>query len=235
MTSPARAYLERNMAALKGADISEHSRAGTNGYELQLMQLTEFRRRLKQIESIERKIEAKRGMLPDFIPWVTGVMDADRGGQDDVFVTVMLWTLDTGDLQAALPMAQYVIRHKLDTPDRYERSAATLIAEEVADNANRMLDEAPNTAPSSELLLEYVELLADSDMFDQVRAKLLKATGRALLLNGNADDDAKALEMMKRAIALHDRIGLKKEVEVLSRKLRNAADATANEEQAVKA
>ena len=145
MTSPARAYLERNMAALKGADISEHSRAGTNAYELQLMQLTEFRRRLKQIESIERKIEAKRGMLPDFIPWVTGVMDADRGGQDDVFVTVMLWTLDTGDLQAALPMAQYVIRHKLDTPDRYERSAATLIAEEVADNANRMRsDEHPS-------------------------------------------------------------------------------------------
>ncbi|MGL4269876.1 MAG: phage terminase small subunit, partial [Plesiomonas sp.] len=107
MTSPAMRNKQRKLAALKGADISEHSRAGANAYELQLMQLTEFRRRLKKLESIERKIEAKRTMLPDFIPWVTGVMDADRGGQDDVFVTVMLWTLDTGDLQAALPMAQY--------------------------------------------------------------------------------------------------------------------------------
>ena len=45
----------------------------------------------------------------------------------------MLWHLDTGDLAGAFPMADYVIRHGLSTPDRYERTAAPLIAEEVAE------------------------------------------------------------------------------------------------------
>lgn len=215
MTSPALRNKQRKLAALQGAASPQFDQVRANAYELQLMQLAEHRRTLKGIQSIERKIEAKRPMLAVYQPWIDGVLAADRGGQDDVLVTVMLWHLDTGDLEGAFPMADYVIRHGLSTPDRYERTAATMIAEEVADTAIKQ-QEAGN-GPSLDLLGNYMAMLADCDIFDQVRAKLHKAAGRAALAEGLKQQ---AAEHYRRAIELHDKVGIKKELEVLERELK---------------
>ena len=215
MTSPARAHRERMLAALQGAASPEQYRTAANAYELQLMQLAEHRRTLKGIQSIERKIDAKRTMLPVYKPWIDGLLAADRGGQDDVLVTVMLWTLDTGDLEGAFNMADYVIRHGLSTPDRYERTAATLIAEEVADTAIKLQE--AGAGPSLGLLCAYLELLTHCDIFDQVRAKLHKAVGRGCYAEGLKQQ---AAEHYRRAIELHDKVGIKKELEVLERELK---------------
>ncbi|MFQ2508135.1 phage terminase small subunit [Aeromonas caviae] len=213
--TPARRHRERALAALQGAASPQFDQARANAYELQLMQLAEHRRTLKSIQSIERKIDAKRTMLPVYKPWIDGLLAADRGGQDDVLVTVMLWTLDTGDLEGALPMASYVIRHGLSTPDRYERTAATMIAEEVADTAIKQQE--AGAGPSTSLLGQYMARLHGSDIFDQVRAKLHKAVGRACLADGLKQQ---AAEHYRRAIELHDKVGIKKELEVLERELK---------------
>ncbi|MFQ2218371.1 phage terminase small subunit [Aeromonas enteropelogenes] len=226
MTSPARAYRERTLAALQGAASPEYDRAAANAYELQLMQLAAHRRTLKGIQSIERKIDAKRAMLATYKPWIDGLLAADRGGQDDVLVTVTLWHLDTGDLAGALPMADYVIRHKLNTPDQYERTAPTLIAEEVADTAIKLQE--AGTGPDLFLLISYLKLLHDCDIFDQVRAKLHKAVGRAALAEGFKEQ---AADHYRRAIELHDKVGIKKELEVLEREIKKDKEA----EQAAKA
>ena len=213
--TPARRNRERKLAALQGAANPQFDQQRANAYELQLMQLAEHRRTLKGIQSVERKIDAKRPMLAVYKPWIDGLLAADRGGQDDVLVTVMLWHLDTGDLEGAFPMADYVIRHGLSTPDRYERTAATMIAEEVADTAIK-LQEAGN-GPSLELLGNYMALLSDCDIFDQVRAKLHKAMGRACYAEGIKPW---AADHYRRAIELHDKVGIKKELEVLERELK---------------
>lgn len=213
--TPARRHRERALAALQGAANPQFDQARANAYELQLMQLAEHRRTLKGIQSIERKIDAKRTMLGVYKPWIDGLLAADRGGQDDVLVTIMLWTLDTGDLEGALPMASYVIRHGLATPDRYERTAATLIAEEVADTAIKLQE--ADAGPTCSLLMAYLHLLTDCDIFDQVRAKLHKAVGRACYAEGLKQQ---AAEHYRRAIELHDKVGIKKELEVLERELK---------------
>ncbi|MGY3942161.1 phage terminase small subunit [Aeromonas tecta] len=213
--TPARRHREKALAALQGAASPQFDQVRANAYELQLMQLAEHRRTLKGIQSIERKIDAKRPMLTVYKPWIDGLLAADRGGQDDVLVTVMLWHLDTGDLEGAFPMADYVIRHGLSTPDRYERTAATMIAEEVADTAIK-LQEAGN-GPICGLLYTYLGLLEPCDIFDQVRAKLHKAVGRAALAEGHKPQ---AAEHYRRAIELHDKVGIKKELEVLERELK---------------
>ncbi|MGE6267007.1 phage terminase small subunit [Aeromonas media] len=215
MTSPARRNRESKLAALQGAANPQFDQMRANAYELQLMQLAEHRRTLKGIQSIERKIDAKRTMLPVYKPWIDGLLAADRGGQDDVLVTIMLWTLDTGDLEGALPMASYVLRHGLSTPDRYERTAATMIAEEVADTAIKQQE--AGAGPSTSLLGQYMARLHGSDIFDQVRAKLHKAVGRACLADGRKQ---LAAEHYRRAIELHDKVGIKKELEVLERELK---------------
>lgn len=213
--TPARRHRERSLAALQGAANPQFDQQRANAYELQLLQLAEHRRTLKSIQSIERKIDAKRTMLPVYKSWIDGLIAADRGGQDDVLVTIMLWTLDTGDLEGALPMASYVIRHGLSTPDRYERTAATMIAEEVADTAIKLQE--AGTGPSRSLLGQYMALLHGCDIFDQVRAKLHKAVGRACYAEGLKQQ---AAENYRRAIELHDKVGIKKELEVLERELK---------------
>ncbi|MGY3920848.1 phage terminase small subunit [Aeromonas eucrenophila] len=213
--TPARRHREKALAALQGVANPQFDQARANAYELQLLQLAEHRRTLKNIQSIERKIDAKRPMLAVYKPWIDGLLAADQGGQDDVLVTVMLWHLDTGDLAGALPMADYVIRHGLSTPDRYERTAATMIAEEVADTAIKQQE--AGTGPSLSLLGQYMALLAGCDIFDQVRAKLHKAVGRACYAEGLKQQTA---EHYRRAIELHDKVGIKKELEVLKRELK---------------
>ncbi|WP_429071427.1 phage terminase small subunit [Aeromonas dhakensis] len=224
--TPARRNRERKLAALQGAANPQFDQVAANAYELQLMQLAEHRRTLKGIQSIERKIDAKRTMLTTYKPWIEGLLAADRGGQDDVLVTIMLWHLDTGDLEGAFNMADYVIRHKLNTPDQYDRSAPTLIAEEVADTAIKLQE--AGTGPSYGLLSAYLELLKESDMFDQVHAKLHKAVGRAALAEGFKEQ---AAEHYRRALELHDKVGIKKELEVLEREIKKDKEA----EQAAKA
>lgn len=213
--TPAQRHTARTMAALQGTANPQFDQMRANAYELQLMQLAEHRRTLKGIQSIERKIDAKRTMLPVYKPWIDGLLAADRGGQDDVLVTIMLWTLDTGDLEGALPMASYVLRHGLSTPDRYERTAATMIAEEVADTAIKQQE--AGAGPSTSLLGQYMARLHGCDIFDQVRAKLHKAVGRACLADGLKQQ---AAEHYRRAIELHDKVGIKKELEVLERELK---------------
>ena len=215
MTSPALRHRARKLAALQGAANPQFDQVTANAYELQLMQLRQHQQTLKGIQSIERKIDAKRTMLATYKPWIDGLLAADRGGQDDVLVTVMLWHLDTGDLAGALPMADYVIRHGLNTPDQYERTAPTLIAEEVADTAIK-LQEAGN-GPSLPLLSYYMSMLADCDIFDQVRAKLHKAVGRACYAEGLKEQ---AADHYRRAIELHDKVGIKRELEDLVREIK---------------
>jgi hypothetical protein len=180
-----------------------------------LAQLAEHRRRLKQVQSIERKIEVKRSFLPEYAPWIDGVLSADRGDQDDILITAMVWRIDTGDLAGAVPLVDYALRHNLVLPDQYQRDVATLVAEESAELALRQL--AAGDSPDLESLLRIDELTADRDMPDEVRAKLHKALGYALRpSNANA-----ALTHLTRAFTLHDKVGVKKDIERLEREIKH--------------
>ena len=219
MTSPARAHYLRTVAAQSAAAGAPEPLANANAYELMLAQLAEHRRRLKQVQSIERKIEAKRAMLPDYAPWVEGVLAGDAGVQDDVLMTVLVWRIDTGDLAGALPLAEYALRHKLSLPDQYHRPLACLIAEESADLALRQIAaEQPVDVAS---LVAVLTLTAEQDMPDEVRARLLKALGYAL----RDSDKAGALSYLQQALARHEKVGVKKDIERLERELKKEGPA----------
>lgn len=78
--TPARAHYLRVSAEMAQA----HTQAGSGlenctEYELMLVKLAADRRRLKSVQSMERKAEVKRGLLPDYAPWIDGVLAAGRG------------------------------------------------------------------------------------------------------------------------------------------------------------
>ncbi|CAJ0703907.1 terminase endonuclease subunit [Ralstonia holmesii] len=234
MTTPARNHFMRVSAALAAADEDARLLRHANGYELMLAQLAEHRRQLKLVQSVARKAEVKRRMLPEYAAWVEGVLAADAGLQDEVLMTVMVWRIDVGDFAGALPLAAYAIRHKLAMPDQYQRTTACLIAEEVANYAiGQATAGGPVDVDSVERVLRLVE---QEDMPDEVRAKLHKALayGVLALLDKNFKGDPQAtrqlgLTHLRRALELHDKCGVKKDIERIERDIKNAAPPGAPE------
>ena len=232
--SPARRHLQRVEAARAAARTAAgQPMPGTGIYEQMLLQLASDRARLKQIQSGEGKARLKAELLPAYDPYVDGVLAEGLGAQDEVISTVMLWHIDAGSFTRALELARYVLAHGLKMPDRFERTTGCVVAEEVAEAALS----AQRTGAVFELdhLDTAVALSEGQDMPDQVRAKLLLARARTLLANDAEtavhEVEPPALEAaiadLRRAIALHDSCGGKKDLERAERLLKKRADSVA--------
>lgn len=219
MHSPARAhFIKHSTAAAAKASADSAPRPDLTQYELHLAQLAEHRRRLHQIKSVERKIAFKQQVLPEYGPYIAGVLEGDSGAPDDVLTTVMVWCIDAGDIDGAIEIADYVLRHKLALPDQYKRDAACVIAEEIAEHALRALTAGNADTAALAVQLDRVSLLtADRDMPDEVRAKLHKALGYAL----RDSEPVAALAELQRAMQLHEKCGVKKDIERLERDIKN--------------
>lgn len=219
MSSPAHRHYQRVTAAEASAKAAANEQPVMvgNAYELMLAQLDTDRRRLKSIQSVDRKIETKRELLPAYGAYVAGVLDAGRGVQDDVLMTVLVWRIDVGDLHGAIAIARHALAHKLLLPDQYQRSLGCLLAEEFADGALKVLKSGGTVdIPALETI---AELTADEDMPDEVRAKLLKAIGLGL----ESTAPALAQDYLQQALAKHDGVGVKKDLERIARTIKNSA------------
>ncbi len=204
---------------------------GATGYEVMLVKLQQDQFRLKQIQGNEAKAKLKAELLPEYVPYVEGVLSAGQGAQDDVLVTVMVWRFDASDFDGGLQIAEYVLRHQLLMPDRFDRTTGCLVAEEVA-TAALIAQKASKPFPL-EILTRTAELTADQDMPDQARAKLVLASARAQLALVDyeaaqlSDADVGQLQagiaLLKRAIELHDTCGGKKDLERAERLLKKHA------------
>ncbi|MBH1930202.1 terminase endonuclease subunit [Serratia rubidaea] len=217
MTSPARRHVIRQHAVDASNQANDPARHA-NGYELMMLKLYDDKRKLKQVRSQERKAEIKRQLLPEYAPWVAGVLAEGNGAQDAILMTIMVWRLDVGDIPGALDIARYALRHSLAMPDGFSRPTPYLIAEDVAESAARA--HAAGEPVTIDWLLQAMELTDAEDMPDQVRAKLHKITGYVLRDAGRAE---LALNHLKRALQLHSGCGVKKDIERLARDIRNAA------------
>lgn len=221
-----RTQLRKRAAKEAAATAPAQTMAGATTYELQLAQLAQDRARLKQIQSQQGKAELKRKLLPEYVPYVDGVLAGGRGAQDDVLTTIMLWRIDVGDYSAALDVAEYVLEHKLVMPDRFARTTGCLIAEEVAQAA--LQAQKVGKPFDRALLLRTANLTEQQDMPDEVKAKMQLAIGRAHL--GLVDTDQASLvnlmllqdarASIAQAIELHGGCGGKKDLEQVERLLK---------------
>jgi len=213
--SPARQHRQRvqaEQAARQGGSVRHAS-----GYELMLMQLGEDRRRLKGIQSTVKKAEIKVEVLPKYVAWVDGVLAADGAQQDDVLMYVMLWRVDAGNYAGALTIGRHAIRHGWSMPQGFSRNVQTLLAEEMADAAKNALVAKTDFDP--DLLMQTLDVIGDLDMPDQSRARLHKSLGWVL----RESQPVSALNHLQQAMQLDERCGVKKDIEQLERKIRNAS------------
>ena len=236
MISPAKAHFLRKTAEKEAAQAaaSGNQLAGSTGYELMLAKVDADMRRLKDIQSIDRKIEVKRELLPDYDAYIDGAIAGDTGVQDDVLMTAMVWQFDVGNFERGLQIAEYALRHKLTLPGQYKRTLGTLIAEEVSDAAKRKLAAKESAAELLPYCLLANNLTAEEDMPDQSRARLFKTIGliyaESLVSIDNAGPELIAdlrlaaeiaVDFMRRAMAKDQNVGIKKELERTERYLKN--------------
>ncbi|HKT28791.1 phage terminase small subunit [Dyella sp.] len=217
--SPAQAHLmrvEAKRATAQAAPGAAVDASTSRAHNLMRAKLDADRRRLHQVQSVERKIAIKREILPDYDDYVAGVLASGQGVQDDVIGYVLTWRIDIGDYSGALDVARYVLDHNLSLPDRFERTPATLVAEEPAVQALKAYD--AGKPFDIDVLETILALTAMRDMPDQVRAKLHFAIGR----HQAEQTPQRALDHLRRAVELNDKVGAKKDIEQLERRLRNS-------------
>ncbi|HDZ9654980.1 TPA: terminase [Yersinia enterocolitica] len=229
MLTPAQRHYDKVMAERRGTteDVVQGS-----AYEQQLYRLRIDQRRLSQFQSHLTRAEMKREMLPAYDGWLDGVLAANSGQSDEVVTTCMVWSVDAGLYRDALRLAEYVIGHNLPMADKYQRTAACFVVDQLSEAAllNFKLASANNPAIEIDILLRLQELTADKDMPDEARAKLLKAIGYTQRESTNLADQASALIWLQRALAAHKDAGVKKDIEVLERNLKKAALMAASAE-----
>lgn len=226
--------------------------SANNEAAVMLVKLTADRASLKQVKSDERKAEFKRQILPDYQAWLDGLIEGAEslvpGTRNDVLTTCMIWHIDAGDYARALHLGAIVIDREVPMPAWFKRSAPTAIAEEIANAALFAVSK------RSEFDLDHVTsamlITQNSDMHDEVRAKLFKA--QAMLLNrksetlaesggqgadGVAGAYAASLESVlaaaSRAFELDQNSGVKtliREVERAQKKLATTASATSQDQ-----
>lgn len=226
--TPAQRHQQRIRAAQAASDPdTAHDMNGATVYELQLMQLKQDQLRLRQLQSIDARNKLKPELLPTYDAYLDGVLAAGHGQQDEVVATLMLWHLDVASWQRGLQLAAYVLEHGMKMPDRFERTSATLIAEEVANAALTAFK--TDGAFALNILEDTHQLTEKHDMPDEVRAKLLFAM--ALALQPAEDSAPEVLHIVKdhltEAIRLHERVGAKKDLERVERWLKKHAESEA--------
>lgn len=206
-----------------------------------VLRLTHDLRRLKEIRSIDLKVAAKREMIPEYMDWIIALLVADQGVGTgliaDVAPTVMVWLIDTGDFSTALDIGEFLMRHRVSMPSRYNRDVATVLVEEIADAASKVQNSGETFG--LEVLTRTNRLTDEHDLHDEVRAKLFKAIGieqlrvsEGMVAEDSADGLIATIATLREAQRLHDRIGVKDRIKRAEKLLSavTAAKATNNEQ-----
>ncbi|WJS98191.1 phage terminase small subunit [Novosphingobium humi] len=189
-------------------------------------------RSLSDIASIEARNPVKIEMARTFAPWIEGVLQAGEEGQaaqDEILVWNLIWAIDYRDWDYALRLAAHAIRFNLASPERYNRTVACFVAEDIAKLSLDQQEAVPH-----EVLCRVLALIEGHDMPDPAKAKLHKALARSFTRRAEAFDPAadnapaggkaaylaEALDHARRAHQLDSSIGVKSDIRSLEKALR---------------
>lgn len=216
-------YLTKSAELAHSAETEQL--ANCSEYEKMLYLLSRHKKDLKGIQSMEKRAEYKKAILPNYLPWIEGALKGGNGKQDNVLMTWQVWAIDCGQFNLALTIADYALHQQLALPEPFTRTLGTMLAEEFADYAK-----AAQLAgkPFEVSYLERVaELVKDEDMPDESRARLYRELG---LLKIESDPES-ALATLERALALNPNIGVKGEVKKLRKQLNKPDDDSQDKEE----
>lgn len=224
MLTPAQRHFQKVMAERRGSSDERDAETRT-AHEQILFRLHMHKSSLSQIQSRQAKAAVKASILPEFQGWIDGTIEGDSGRADPVITTLMVWAVDCSDYALALRIGRYVVKHGLSMPDdNYRRPAPTVLTEEIC---NPILNLATTDAGADlsgyiAMLDELADIVADSDMPDEVRAKLCKVRAFCRRDTDDAETKGEALKLFREAMSLNPGAGVKREIASLVSALKKA-------------
>lgn len=204
--------------------------------------LHENLRQLSDIASIEARNPKKAEFAKAFAPWIEGVLLAGMEGQaaqDEILIQNMIWAIDYRDFDYALELGAHALQHNLVLPERFNRTVACFLLEEIATISIDHGDLVPH-----DTLLKVGSLASQHDMPDPAKAKFMKAVSRSFARRADEFDPSAdnapaggktafvdaALSAARRALELDRNVGVKKDIQQLESQLKKlAADIWQND------
>lgn len=193
-------------------------------------------RTLADTASIEARNPMKAEFAKSFADWIEGVLQAGELGhavQDEILVINMVWAIDYRDFDYALRLGAHALKFNLVLPERYNRTVACFLAEDMATVSLAQQDKV-----TLEQLLQVLALVEGADMPDPAKAKVHKAIGRAFRRKADAFDASadnapaggkaafatEALTHLQRALQLDDSCGVKTDIKNLEAQLKKLSE-----------
>lgn len=217
--SYARRHFEKTTAEIAAAEAGGADLGSLSAYQRLLKSLHDDKVLLKSVSSIADKVHIKKQALPAYQEWIDGITAAGTVQADDrIAATVIVWMIDCGLLDEAMPLADVLIHSGLESADEYSRSMPEIIVEQMADQIESGSE---ISAESLKTLIEWATAkkedgLHEINLADVIRAKLLKAAGEKAEA---VDDNETALTLYRQAVGYNDKAGVKKRIEALEKQL----------------
>lgn len=217
--SYARRHFEKTTAEIAAAEAGGADLGSLGAYQRLLKNLHDDKVLLKSVSSIADKVHIKKQALPAYQEWIGGITAAGTVQADDrIAATVIVWMIDCGLLDEAMPLADVLIHSGLESADEYSRSMPEIIVEQMADQIESGSE---ISAENLKTLIEWATAkkedgLHEINLADIIRAKLLKAAGEKAEA---ADDNETALNLYRQAVGYNDKAGVKKRIEALEKQL----------------
>lgn len=233
MTSPARKHREQYAAK---AAAQEVDLTALTPYQKLLKQLYGDKAILKSIASHQDKEQAKADMLPSYADWLKGIIESGQiAAGDHLTPTLLIWQIDCGLLDEAMPLAQIAMTSPATSPDEFQRTLPEIVVEQYAEKIGQG---AAIDAAGLDAVVAWATDKTDTgqhrhNLPDIIRAKALKAVGEHLL-DGDDPDKARILALFEQALGYHSKIGLKRSIAALQQDIaaEKASQAEANQGQA---
>lgn len=178
------------------------NKVGRSEFELLMVKLTRDKQALSDMQGIPTKIDYKRKHFEHYWPWCEGILSQDEAREDQILINMFIWAFDIGDLDKALQLSEYMMKHDiaLNKTTNFTITTAGFIARSMAD-----LNAFPDLTVAE--ITPFFELVRDHDMPNQVLAEINKTLGILSKDEGNYKDAKKYFEDAKK---LHEKIGVVK-------------------------
>ena len=212
--SPARRHFEQETAR-QAAEHSEMDLSQLTAYQRLYKSLQDDKAILKAIFGNEDKAKAKAEMLPSYVDWLQGVMAGQHAQVGDkITPTVLVWFIDCGLLDEAMPLVTFAMQTGMDSADEYQRTMPEIIIEQYAEQISNGYDISPDHLQT---LIDWATQKNEKgqhlfNMPDQIRAKLLKAAGERF---EEDNQTAQAIALYEKALNYNPRAGVKKRLDAL--------------------
>ena len=179
------------------------------------------RTRLKKIASMQRKAEIKSEIIPEYLPYLDGLI-AGHGG-NDILTQVMVWAFDAQNIVIFDRLARYALNNRLAMPTDFARSLGAWLAESVAKLILKLVDGSIDGVAFGAESIEIIQSLAPwvldqtmhLDMHDEIRSKLYRACAEVCVFS----DPALALNYFEQALKLDAHIRIKTRIKLLKEQL----------------